>query len=1202
MKENELIEIKKFLEGENDDYKYIVNVECDRNTNIAECVIHEPNGDKYIKEITYTPFLHVKDLRKYNIVLYNNNAELIQLKMRQYGITFKKLETGNQQRMEDGYTHLVTSTISFNSIVEFYKEGGLFIYENKRDHNGRPVLDYKGEKIQTNRHFFNTLRPEEQFFISTKSRLFKGVDNYEDLHKFTFDIETQGLRYSINRIFSIAVKDNRGFEKFLFVKKNEDDESEKRLIEEFFECIDLLKPAVISGYNSEEFDFDFIINRAQILGVDLSKLKTTLRDDKHLRRYDKASVKVGSGTLRYTSTIMWGYTVIDIMHAVKKTAAINSEIKEFGLEYISNFEGVARENRMRIDGDDAGIYHIWRDDKISFINRKTNKYIIIPDEYQDVGRVLYKLINTRNNGTINDEQYNNIRNSIIKDNSQFIEWLKKRNPNNYYNEIISGREILKEYVLDDINETHLIDDLYNKAYFMLGKMTPTTFQRVATMGTASIWNLILTAWSFNNNLAIPIFDEKENFPGGLSRCFKTGYSERLIKIDFASLYPMIQLTYDVFPIFDITNIIKRLLKYLTTTRNVYKNMASGNVLSESEITILRLSGFDNIIKAYETNQLTDTQRVMFDILQLPIKILNNSLFGALGSGFSFNWSDNVCASRITTTGRLELRKLINWFVDYGCTPLLCVTDGVNFSYPINTNIIFDENGESAIEREIPIEEGWKFNGKVGIDALIDKYNYFLKSDNPKTLIEIDNDGEFVSCLNLKRNNYALYYFNKRKNKMDIKYIGGMIKSKVLSTYIEEFIDKGLHILLDGRSEEFVKYYHEYCEDIFYNRIPLRKIVSKRRVKESIEEYINRGFNKNGRPKAKKAHMELLMIERLEMSKKIFREKYDEIVKEYGEKVTKLTKGNINEYLENLEDFRDIIEYVHNWIPNEPELDATLYLVNTGEKISDGDSAIIIDSKTGEKRIASMLIDKKEMEDNPDLIVPYNNVKYLDAFNKKVKPLLTAFDKDVAKEILTKIKTKRYKDEFGNRKVRRELVYNLINDDKLVIGATDLDSLEESYYMEKSEIYVWNRFGYNPYLIWNELKADETLRYDIYDSTLNYLNKKMDESGKDKIIRVDDIRKKNDLILLKRNNNFSVGHYNGEYVNIIRKNIVIPDLEILDYDNIVYEFEKEFREKYKIGENINLFELFNLQPKSKDAYNDMVKEFMMEDESMLYIDY
>ena len=48
-----LAEIKSFLEGYNNDLKYLVNVETDPNTNFADCIIHEPNQKPRIEHIKY---------------------------------------------------------------------------------------------------------------------------------------------------------------------------------------------------------------------------------------------------------------------------------------------------------------------------------------------------------------------------------------------------------------------------------------------------------------------------------------------------------------------------------------------------------------------------------------------------------------------------------------------------------------------------------------------------------------------------------------------------------------------------------------------------------------------------------------------------------------------------------------------------------------------------------------------------------------------------------------------------------------------------------------------------------------------------------------------------------------------------------------------------------------------------------------------
>jgi DNA polymerase elongation subunit (family B) len=47
-------------------------------------------------------------------------------------------------------------------------------------------------------------------------------------------------------------------------------------------------------------------------------------------------------------------------------------------------------------------------------------------------------------------------------------------------------------------------------------------------------------------------NDKGNFVGGLSRLIRTGYSRNVLKLDYSSLYPSIQLVHDVFPECDVT--------------------------------------------------------------------------------------------------------------------------------------------------------------------------------------------------------------------------------------------------------------------------------------------------------------------------------------------------------------------------------------------------------------------------------------------------------------------------------------------------------------------------------------------------------------------------------------------------------------------------------------------------------------------------
>lgn len=1124
MNVGKVTEIQAFLEGYNNDLKYLVNVEVLNNTNIAECIIHEPNCEPKIVKVSFESFIYMKDLSLTNHKLYGDKSnEWLVSKQIKHGITITKLKTGNQKRLVNGYCYKITSSKSHDNIIEYLRDGGLNPYEKLRDSDGTIIKEKNGNPIYLYRDLFHSPRLVEQFFISTQSRLFKGFEDYNDTHRVIFDIETTGLRYQISRIFAIGVRDNRGFEIILEVDRENDDVSEIKLIEDFFKTIHQLKPAIICGFNSEDFDFDFILGRAKILNINFDTLPTGLINNSTLKRKPNTSVKYGNTADRYTATEMWGYSIIDILHAAKRTAAINSDIKENKLKYLAKYEGIAKKDRVYINGDDNSISKKYWENKYYLIG-DNGGWILIPLEYQNIANKLY--LHQKNKNIIPNAEYLKIRNEFISEDKSFIKWFKDEAlPNNMIN-FINGKGLIKRYLLDDLWETEQIDVLYNQSSFLLAKLVPTTYQRICTMGTAAIWNLLLTAWSYDNDLAIPIPDNKEQFSGGLARCFKSGYSKRIMKIDFASLYPMIQLEDDVFPIFDITGVIKKMLLYLTTTRNIYKKLATTKELNANEIQLFESIDRDAHDK-YVNSAISNDDKNKFKVKQLPIKILNNSLFGALGSDISFNWSDNLCAARITCTGRLHLRHAISWFSDFGLVPLLAVTDGINFQIPDTTTIRVTDGGIFYNQPSGTYDEMCSYGGETGVSALIKLFN---ATEMRTPYMSIDNDGESVSCLNLSRINYATLtmVIDKKSGEVreKMKLTGNTIKSKVMPEYIQEFIDKGLLLILQGKGKEFVDYYYDYVEKIYYKQIPLKKIASKSKVKLTIKEYLKRGKDKNGREKGIQAHMELLIEQRNIIAEKLFDHHKHELGIDLNMEYT----------------IDDKLNYVANYMPQEPELDSTVYYVNTGYVKSHGDSKLIKDKNGGELRFASSLISSQDLLNNPSMKGDYNVAKYLDAFNSRVETILVGFDSEVRDKIIVKI------NKNG------DLIKNEFTSKELTLQNFNLDDFDEAMHIEPKEVIFWNKYGYDPRRIWSGFKMydDDKIYYEIYDNALKYLNDILLEKNKPLIKSINDVICKNDMVLIKDGGVYHIGLHNGTYIRIIKEHVTIPKSQI--------EIELENKEK------------------------------------------
>ena len=171
---NEIISqevIENFLNG-GDDEKFIVGVEFDYSTNKIYKIIQDPELGKIIKPDSFTPFLWVGDLSGLNF--YNDSKSEQKRMMIKYGILIEKLDTHGNDRLNNGMRYLVKSIKKYNDLIDFFRTGG---------------IDPWGE---TTKKYFTLLTPVEQFLIQSKKRLFKGIDNYSDVDRFVYDIETTG--------------------------------------------------------------------------------------------------------------------------------------------------------------------------------------------------------------------------------------------------------------------------------------------------------------------------------------------------------------------------------------------------------------------------------------------------------------------------------------------------------------------------------------------------------------------------------------------------------------------------------------------------------------------------------------------------------------------------------------------------------------------------------------------------------------------------------------------------------------------------------------------------------------------------------------------------------------------------------------------------------------------------------------------------
>ena len=830
-------EIESFLHG-NDPEEFIVAIEFDYASNSIYKIKEIPGKGKEIRKDTFIPFAWVGDLR--NLNFYSNSKEAQKAAMTKYGIMIEKLETHENDRLEKGMTFMVKSLKGYRELIQFFRDGN---------------LDPWGEKGKDK---IMILPPVEQYLISKEKRLFKGFENYNEVTRLVFDLETTSLEPKDGRIFMIGIKTNKGYHRVI---ECIDEDQEKGAIIEFFNVINELKPSIIGGYNSANFDWHWIFERCRLLGIDPKKICKSLHPQHSFTRKD-GMLKLANEVETYVQTSIWGYNVIDIIHSVRRAQAINSSIKSAGLKYITKFINAEAPDRVYIDHLDIGPFYKNKED-------------------------FWLNVNNGNYKKANNPAFDNL-------DTKFPGVYKK----------IGGDKLVEMYLDDDLDETLQVDQEFNQGSFLLAAMIPTTYERVSTMGTATLWKMLMLAWSYKNNLAIPAKQGKTDFVGGLSRLLKVGYSKNVLKLDFSSLYPSIQLVHDVFPECDVTGAMKGMLKYFRDTRIKYKELAE---------------------KYYETDR---NKSESYGNKQLPIKIFINSMFGALSAPQVFAWGDMYMGEQITCTGRQYLRQMIKFFMSRGYTPLVMDTDGVNFSLPDNVET------RTYIGRGLnwKAKEGKEFTGP---EADVAEYNdTFMRGE-----MALDCDGTWPSCINLARKNYATMDYKGK-----IKLTGNSIKSKKLPLYIEEFLDVGIRLLLEGKGKDFVEYYYEYLQKIYDKQIPLSKIAQRAKVKLSIDEYKKRLTTKTkaGNSMSRMAHMELAIQEGI----------------------------NVN--------LGDVIMYVNN-----------------GLKSSHGD----VQKKGDGVQINCYMLDKNILDDNPNLTGDYNTARAVTTFNKRIEPLLVVFKDEVRAELI-----------------------------------------------------------------------------------------------------------------------------------------------------------------------------------------------------------
>ena len=308
----------------------------------------------------------------------------------------------------------------------------------------------------------------------------------------------------------------------------------------------------------------------------------------------------------YTPTIMWGTNITDSLFAVRRAQALNSNIKKADLKYITKFAKLNKPNRVYVAG--KIINDTWIDEKKRYAHNDENGH-------------WFKITKTLLQKTfVNDNNVETKRYELLDNNTKLYD-IKE---NETFN-IVSGRYIVERYLLDDLYETDKVELSFNQTNYQICKMLPVPFEKMCTMGTAAIWKYIMCTWSYENNLAIPELIDTHAFTGGLSRLLVTGYVDKIIKLDYNSLYPSIILTHNINTDIDIMGAMSTMLEYILTKREEYKGEKKSADKKVREITQL-LENKPNDEELLNELKKYKSKYTLFDNMQSAIKVIGNGFF------------------------------------------------------------------------------------------------------------------------------------------------------------------------------------------------------------------------------------------------------------------------------------------------------------------------------------------------------------------------------------------------------------------------------------------------------------------------------------------------------------------------------------------------------------------------------------------------
>jgi DNA polymerase elongation subunit (family B) len=259
-----------------------------------------------------------------------------------------------------------------------------------------------------------------------------------------------------------------------------------------------------------------------------------------------------------------------------------------------------------------------------------------------------------------------------------------------FDEVSSLHELYKtnyqKFIDYNIQDVALVDRFEDKLGLITLAMTMAYRGGVNysdTFGTTMIWDTIIYRDLMNRNIIIPPNEEKHKaaYPGGYVKEPQVGIHEWVCSFDLNSLYPNIIVQWNMSPEtivnkfasgFDVDNCLDGKVKAngheytVAANGSMYRKDKQGMIPSiivqyydERKLVKKKMLEAKQLLEAVDKTDKQELYRIEREIAryenqQMAIKILMNSLYGALGNAY-FRYFDLRVAEGITLSGQLAIR-------------------------------------------------------------------------------------------------------------------------------------------------------------------------------------------------------------------------------------------------------------------------------------------------------------------------------------------------------------------------------------------------------------------------------------------------------------------------------------------------------------------------------------------------------------------